>query len=405
MMMNEFLPSTGQPQQRTPLTALVVDDDEMLAEYVAIELSALGCEAACVTSGEAALDALDDSIDVLVTDWQMPGMDGMELVRRIRSGRHRLAPIHIAMMTAIEDTETIRRAMQAGVDTFLYKPVEPIQLELAIETARRNRLLHAKLERRNRLLASAHEKAKDALRSVRADLEAAAGLHERLLPKPDRLPGVNVAHVYHPAARLGGDTIGAAAVGQGRTLFFLIDVRGHGVPSALDSFHLHHRLKALRPDEPDALVAAVERLNEEMLDRDDESYATMIAGLVDPQQERGWLVRAGHPPAIHVGGRTIDVLEDEGSFPLGWFANTTFTASEFSFSARDRLVIYSDGLTECTDKTGRELGVPRLAKLMEACVGSDISSVTAVVELTLKLRARAPNLADDVSLLAIEPAH
>ncbi|WP_216635576.1 PP2C family protein-serine/threonine phosphatase [Croceicoccus bisphenolivorans] len=385
------------------LKALVVDDDPMMAEFIAIEMERLGCRAETANDFDAALGIVARGVDMVVTDFQMPGRDGMELVAAIRGRDQADAPLHIVMMTARGEEAVIRRAVDAGVDDFLYKPVDPLQLMLAVASARRAVRLHHVIQERNAALASAHDAMRDALAHLQDDIDAAAGLHERLLPRPERLPGIRVAHVYKPAASLGGDSIGASDVGNGRIMFFVIDVQGHGVQSSLDSFHFHHRLKQMRPTGPDELAQTLASLNREILETESETYATVVAGLVDPAAGQGWLICAGHPPAILFDGNVQSIVETGGAFPLGWFPDSSYTPTPFSFGPQARLAVYSDGLSDCRDRRGRELGDEGIARLLAECRTQPIETVGRMVELTLSLRDADPSLVDDISLLVIEP--
>jgi phosphoserine phosphatase RsbU/P len=380
------------------LEVLVVDDDDMLAEYIALELEMRGCRTRCASSGRAALELLDDTIDLVLTDWQMPEMDGMELARRARASRSRESHLHITMMTAREEASARAAALSAGVDDFLLKPIDSVQLELALATARRNRLLQRRLARRNQLLAQAHARTREALQAVRSDIKAAGELHERLLPRTEQLRGVRAAYLYRPATGLGGDTIGTNPVGPGLTLFFVIDVRGHGVPAALESFHLHHRLKQFRPDGPEALQAAAARLNGEIAGRPGDSYATLLAGVIDAPGRQGWIVRAGHPAPLLLADGGLNELGDHGSFPLGWFPDPEFTAVRFPFPPGARIAVYSDGLTECHLPEGGELGIEGLAEAMRCLADRPLPELIESLRMTLDLRSPA----DDVSLLALE---
>ncbi|WP_328597970.1 PP2C family protein-serine/threonine phosphatase [Croceibacterium soli] len=380
---------------------LIVDDDEILGEFIALELQSRGCSILLAPSGEEALKLIGEDVDLLLTDWQMPGMDGMELVRRVRQERSGESYLHIAMMTAREGSGAMLEALAAGVDHFLYKPVDSVQLELAVATARRNRLLHRRLNRRNQLLATAHARMRKVFVALREDLDAAASLHERLLPSGRIVGSVQQVHLYQPALSLGGDTIGTLDLGEGKTLFFMIDVRGHGVPAALESFHLHHRLKGFRPSDPAELCRAAVGLNEEMLQRGDGSYATMLAGVIDAPANRGWIVRAGHPPPLLQQGTAVTVLEQGGSMPLGWFPGVSYAAEPFTFGPSARLTVYSDGLTDCFD--GRQSGVSGdlyLARLLEAGAERPLAGFVDFIEEGLGLRKASPH--DDVSLLALE---
>lgn len=387
-----------------PLGVLVVDDDPILAEYVGICLEQAGCSVRIETSAADALRMIDDSVELLVTDWKMPGMDGMALVQEVRKTRPRESYLHVVMLTGGEDSGAMMAALHAGVDDFLRKPVDRVELELAVSTARRNRMMQRRMRRRNQLLATAHARTRAALQAVREDVDAAAALHEKLLPKGDPLDGVTVRHIYQPALLLGGDTIGVTNVGQGKTLFFLIDVRGHGVPAALESFHLHHRLKELRPETAEQLEQAAAALNTEIAQRPDDSYATMVAGLIDANTRECWIVRAGHPPPLLAHAGSCAEVEEMGAMPLGWFESSRFAAVRLELAPGDRLVIYSDGVLDCVDRNGDLLTPDHLAAaLCETATGS-MGDLSGALENVIGLRSVNRSPLDDVSLLAIELA-
>ncbi|SLJ86307.1 PP2C family protein-serine/threonine phosphatase [Novosphingobium mathurense] len=388
---------------RYHLEVLVVDDDDLMSDVLAAHLEALGCKVASAASGEEALVLLAGKpVDLLVTDWQMPGMDGLELVRQVRAGRSEDSYLHVVMMTARNDEVVIRRAMEAGVDDFFFKPFEQVQLELAVQSAQRNRLLHRRLQRRNSLLEVAHRRTQEALERVRADLDAATALHERLLPTEGLVGALNFRHLYRPAAMLGGDSIGVSPLREGGALFFLIDVRGHGVPAALDSFHLHHRIKQLRPTSPRDLAQSLEAINREILDRGDESYATIACGLARPEREECWMVCAGHPrPLIAIDDKVL-IPEVDYGMPVGWFDTASWKPTRFDFPPGARLVLYSDGVTECSNSAGQEFGVDRLVRTLASNAGKRIRDFVGALELGLLARRSSAGFEDDISLLVIE---
>lgn len=103
---------------------LVVDDNPMNLKLAGLVLAGAGHEVDLVTSGQAALDHLADPLpDVAVVDIQMPGMDGLELVRRIRASRETTRMPIVALSAAVFP-EDERRALAAGCDAFLPKPVD-----------------------------------------------------------------------------------------------------------------------------------------------------------------------------------------------------------------------------------------------------------------------------------------
>jgi len=391
--------STG-PTSNRPFHVLVVDDDDMMAEYVALELAALGCECTIAADGEEAIRMLRQDTAFVITDRRMPGMDGIELVTRLRQSQGSGEHLRIAMMTSRGDDEVIRQALKAGVDDFLFKPIDTLQLELAIASAKRFAVLHRNLARRNRLISEAHGQIRETLRRVRTDIAAAAELHRRLLPREDRLPAIDFALLYQPAETIGGDTIGASSVGPGQTLFFILDVVGHGVPAALDSFHLHHRLKQISPRTPVELQLAASRLNAEILERDDDSYATLVCVLADANTQTASIITAGHPPPILLQGENTVTVQVEPSHPLGWFAESQYRTTQIAFGKGDSIAIYSDGLSDLIPGDGGDA----ISRLFAETSHVALKDMPIVIGDRLRAISGADAPEDDVSLLIVSPS-
>ena len=159
---------------------LVVEDERVLAEAMTDYLSRHGFETAMAGSGEAALDAIHRSEpDLVVLDYQLPGMDGLEVLREIRQ---RAPQAEVVMLTAHGSVKTAVEAMRAGAFDYLTKPVDLEELALVLGRARS----HARLERELRLLQSAGRGApgerivgtSEATRSLRTQVERLAGLDQ-----------------------------------------------------------------------------------------------------------------------------------------------------------------------------------------------------------------------------------
>jgi sigma-B regulation protein RsbU (phosphoserine phosphatase) len=386
-----------------PLQVLIAEDDNLLAEYLALEIAGLGSEVEIAPDGRAALQLLQErAFDVLVTDWMMPNMDGIELVRLVRGAGAAESYLHIIVMTARGEERGIRTALEAGADDFLYKPVDRIHIELGIASARRVVDLQRRLKRRNRHLIAANERTRVAYKRIKTDLEAAAALQRRLLPEP-RLEGpLRFGWAFQPSLDVGGDSLGVVDLPNGRMLFFIIDISGHGIPAALNSFALHNRLAQLAPAEPQQLIEAAALINEEMAAQPGETYFTAIFGLVDPSGERAWLLRAGHPlPLLCRHGSRPQFLEG-GGLPIGMLPNLQHDLSELALEPGDRLLLYTDGVTDCGDH-----GCMDPKALADFCFQHQDVPLQALAE---NLEARLAGMRggkppeDDISIFVLERA-
>lgn len=397
-LMTSFQPATIA----RPLEVMLVDDDELFLDFTAYELEQLGCAVTPVNDPEKALRILRGrDFDAVITDWQMPVIDGIELVRRAREdiGPDRFR--YVVLTTARADASTARAALVAGADDVLFKPLDRLQLELTVASVRRTVTLQSRLHRHNRHLATAHRRTREAYRRIEADIAAAAALHRGLLPRPLPTDRVDFAWSYMPASSLGGDSIGLVTLRNGATLFFVVDVRGHGVPAALASFHVHHRLIQLSPESADDLTVAIGQLNDEMAGQPGDTYCTILCGIIEPSGQSAAIVRAGHPQPMMLDAQGVVTLDITGNFPLGWFPGAEFTAQTVALPADSCLAIYSDGVTDCTDEAGVSLGMEGLEALLAQGGSDDLQGLISRVEGRMHALRGRREFEDDVSMLLI----
>jgi len=158
----------------------------------------------------------------------MPGLNGAEVLRRLRSDRHSaVAQIPTIMLTAHGSEESEVSCLQAGADDFVTKPVNAAVLRARIETQLRLRSMRRQVEQQNDEL----EKWR---RNLERDLAAARLTQQSLIPqKPLALPGWQVATCYRPVIQVGGDIYGWLRMKDGRILFWIVDGTGHGAAAAL----------------------------------------------------------------------------------------------------------------------------------------------------------------------------
>lgn len=129
------------------MRVLVVDDDAVARRVVHAMVTSLGHECVLAENGSLAWAALldDGGIDVVITDRRMPGMDGLELCRRIRSGTRTGVYTYVIVTSGLGEDRHAREGMLAGADDYLPKPLRRISLELKLISAMRVRAVHEQL--------------------------------------------------------------------------------------------------------------------------------------------------------------------------------------------------------------------------------------------------------------------
>jgi sigma-B regulation protein RsbU (phosphoserine phosphatase) len=387
------------------IRALVVDDDPLVLGLLRAFLAARGYDVEQCEDGEAALARVrDGGFQLVVTDRNMPRMDGLALCRAIRA-LPATSYVYCIMLTSMREEASLVAAMEAGVDDFLAKPLRLPELGARLHAAERMLSLEAGLASRNRELAQAYGQ-------VSRELELARVLQLGQLPAPGDFGPVRFDWVFEASGFVGGDIFDYFALDERFLCVYLADVSGHGVAAAMMAFHAQHQLRALSQQVAPALlrqhglaaaaVAVVSDYNQRFLQMKETSlYLTMLFGLVDTQAGQAALVQAGHPPPLHApAGGTFAPVGD-GGVPIGILPDPGYEATVVPFGPGSRLVIYSDGITDCANRQGDTFDLGRLQDAL-APPGGSLAAAGQRLHAALRAWRGEGAFEDDITFLGVE---
>jgi sigma-B regulation protein RsbU (phosphoserine phosphatase) len=390
---------------------LIVDDDADTRLLLSRILAGKGYDVVTAADGLEALAVLEkERIQLVISDWLMPKMDGLELCKRIRASSFP-GYVYVIILTAKDSKGELIAAMEAGADDYIAKPFDRNELAVRIRAGERVLNLERDLEDRNESLAKA-------LSIIRKDLEAAARMQKDLLPRPGRTPsGLAFDWIFLPCSFVAGDTFNYMELDGDHVCFFLLDVSGHGVQAAMLSFTLTKTIGSLvtpgnlvsdrwdagRPSNLFSPVETVRDLNVRFqADEETMQYFTMIYGVMNTGSGRIRLVQAGQPPPIHMRRGREPVLVGTGGFPVGLDERATYEEVEAHLQPGERIILYSDGITDCTNGDGKEFSTDRLMGLLKKWQDLPLRGLMERVEESLRRWRGSDELEDDISLLAIE---
>jgi sigma-B regulation protein RsbU (phosphoserine phosphatase) len=413
------------PGNAAGMKVLVVDDALDMRLYLGELLSKWGFEVVLANNGLEACERLErGDIRLVISDWMMPQLSGLELCRAIRA-----APlpnyIFIILLTSRSADNDLLEGLAAGADDFLTKPFNADELHARIKAAQRVLHLEQTLEQRNRELMHANRQLQQSHDCIRRDLEAAAAMQRSMLPPDDHSQDMNLQSLFCPAAVVAGDIFSYLKLDDCHLAFYNIDVAGHGVRSAMLSFTLGKMLSATveegspvkqrDPVRPGAEritppAAVIAELNRRFQDKDEATpYFTMIYGVLNTATGRVRMCLAGHPNPYRVSRDGCAERLGSNGFPVGLLPDASYEDIEFQLRPGDRLFCYSDGIIECMDAQGRQFSTERLiGHLLQTC-RQPLTESLAELRSRLQGWRRGEHFDDDVSMIAIEfqpaPAH
>ena len=262
------------------------------------------------------------------------GREGLELIPRVRAHDPGLP---IVVMTGWGNIDTAVEAMRRGARSFVQKPWEDVALLEILE----REVTDARAERRRD-----HKQQRE--------LEEARLIQRGLLPSSvPQIAGVDLAVAWQPAAGVGGDCFDTVAFSNGLGVS-IADVAGKGLPAALLMSNLQAAVRAFAQEAaaPASICGSVNRL----LCRNMASgrFVTFCYARIDAASRRITYSNAGHNPPLLIRPDGSFARLGDGGMVLGVFPDTAYDQSELALAAGDRLLFYTDGITEARNAAGDE---------------------------------------------------
>ncbi len=243
----------------------------------------------------------------------------------------------------------------------------------------------------------------DEQRALEKDLVLAAGIQKALLPRQDWcVDGWQARYHYQPANIVSGDYCDLIETEDG-FLFLLGDVSGKGVAASMLMSHLHATFRTLAGQNL-PLQKMVEHANRLFAESTVAGqYATMVVGEAKPSGEITY-VSAGHLPLFHISAAGVCAREATG-VPLGMFCTTNFPVCQISLAPGDKLLLYTDGLTEIYNASGDEFGIARVHSLAKRHGATEPQAILSACLGEIQEFSKAAKQTDDLTLMVLHRAH
>lgn len=374
---------------------LVVDDEadlEMLVQHNFRKRIAAGdLKFYFAGDGEHALRLLEahPSIELVITDINMPVMDGLTLLSKANELRRILKTV---IISAYDDMENIRAAMNGGAYDFLTKPIDFADLEKTIDKAKRELLTLQQ-----------GKQAQEQLSALEHELRIATTLQQAILP--ELITGreeFEIAASMAAARQLGGDFYDFFLLDANSLGLAIGDVSGKGIPAALFMAVSRTLLRAtaLQGGTP---AEVLEHVNRVLLKQSrGEIFLTLIYGILDFRTGEFRFSAAGQPPpylgSLKQGGA---FLKEPRGIMLGVMESATYLDGVAHLDPGDTLTFYTDGVTEAENRGGEFFTEKRLRSVLETVSGPSVEQLVKEVLLSVETFTQGLEQADDITLLAV----
>ena len=374
---------------------LVVDDEpdleRLVRQRMRREIRAGRYTFLFASNGVEALERLreDRAIDMVLSDINMPRMDGLTLLAQIPLVDPNVRSV---VVSAYGDMKNIRTAMNRGAFDFVTKPIDFEDLRITIDRT----LCHLALWRE---ALESHDK----LVALQNELEVASKMQQSILPTT--FPEHSDYQVFagmEPARNVGGDFFDIVRLGEDRVGLSVADVSGKGVPAALFMMSSRTLLKgaAIAHANPADVLREVNYL----LHADNESamFVTMIYAVFDPASGTFIYSNGGHNPAliVHTDGSST-LLSPVGELALGVMSDIEYQDNTAILLPGETAVLYTDGVTEAENDECEQFGIERLRELFAGSPPRNAREANAAVFKAVKAFAGDAPQSDDITCLTL----
>ncbi len=375
----------GEPEK-----ILLVDDNPTNLQVLMQTLDGQGYQLLVAKNGEGAIEiARKSRPSLILLDIMMPGIDGFETCRRLKSDeRTRETPV--IFLSAMGETADKVKGLELGAVDYVTKPIQTEEVIARVRTHLTIRRLKREVEAR--------------YADIERELRVVANVQRSLLPRElPEIEGLQLAAYYASSRHAGGDYYDVVPLPDNRWGILIADVSGHGTPSAVMMamtraiFHAHPGPQT----DPDEVLTY---LNAHLIPALDFAFVTALYAVYDATARTLRIARAGHPEAIVYRpdrGETVELTAD-AVYPLGLFPYDGVPTTEHTLHPGDRLLLYTDGIVERFNPDHQDYGIERLRRqLGRCCVGSPSQTVDAIMADVDRFAGTHPPDDDQTVLLGL----
>lgn len=382
------------------MTKILVVDDEpdleiLMKQKFSKYLKTKELEFIFASNGSEALKTLhqDKDINIILTDINMPEMDGLALLSHLPELKRIFKAV---IISAYGDMSNIRKAMNKGACDFITKPIDFKDLEITIFNAIEQYLTLKKAS-----------EAQIQLVDLEKELSIAHNIQQAIIPhhfKPfTQSSSFEILGATIPAKQVGGDFFDFFPLDQTRLGFVIADVSGKGIPAALFMAMSRAviRTVAQRASSTEECLKEANRIL--CIDNDTCMFVTTFYGILNTQTGEVECSNAGHnPPCVLKADHSLKEIARYEGIPLGVTEDATFISHQILLNKDDILILYTDGITEAMNLQHQLYTEARFDQSLSSWSSGPLSSLIEHILNNLRAFTGSAMASDDVTLLCLK---
>ncbi len=393
-------------------TILIVDDNPSNLGVLSDYLDEHGLKTRVATDGELALQrAQHIQPDLILLDVIMPGIDGFETCRRLKTDE-RTKNIAVIFMTALTSTEDKVKGFQVGGVDYITKPIQHEEVLARVTTHLHIRDLTLKLQKRNQEIMRLNEQLKDENLRMKSELKVAHRIQQMALPVESELKQIkelDIVAFMEPAADVGGDYYDVLPHnnGDGQIKIAIGDVTGHGLESGVLMLVVQTAVQSLLESglsDSEQFLNVLNRIIYNSVQRM-KTDKNLTLSLLDYKNGR-LRVTGQHEEVLVVrqGGKIERVDTFNLGFMIGVVPDTKAFVSHLDIQLQpgDGIVLYTDGITEARNLNKKLYGVERLCEVISQNWHRSAQEIQQAVIADVRQFIGKQKVFDDITLLVIK---
>ena len=339
---------------------LIIDDEQIIRERVQKLLELDDYETFTAENGHKGLEIFQkEEPEIAVVDIKMPGMDGIEVLKRIKEESTKT---EVILITGHGGVDTAIQALREGAFGYLQKPIDYDELEIEIKKALEKNGMQSKLDRYVNRLEEANRELESLFQQLQRDYDIAEKVFDKIVEDDMHLGCPNIKHFQSPMTTVAGDLVLLSVGPAGSQYVFLGDFTGHGLSAAIGAIPVSSIFYAMT-EKGHAITEIVTEINRKLrsvLPTELFLCACLMELNYDKTTLHLW--NGGLPDVLIIDEKYgIKKRLPSEQLPLGVLNSSRFdsTVAVLDVAQGDRIYAYTDGIIEAVNGEGEMFGQER----------------------------------------------